>query len=151
MYIGNICDGRNEDVAVDQYHRPILGDDDGGADEGSSMTIDGLFNSKDFYDNVVLDLDALSEESPQHCLAQDIVSIIACEGVERVERHEILGKWRVRLGMAGFAPLPLSSFVNGTIKRLLESYCKKYTLKERDGCLYLGWMNRNLVASCAWV
>ncbi|GFP83650.1 scarecrow-like transcription factor pat1 [Phtheirospermum japonicum] len=87
----------------------------------------------------------------QHCLARDIVNIIACEGVERVERHEVLGKWRVRFGMAGFAPLPLSSFVNGTIKRLLESYCKKYTLKERDGCLYLGWMNRDLVTSCAWM
>ncbi|GFP92589.1 hypothetical protein PHJA_001403100 [Phtheirospermum japonicum] len=45
--------------------RSILGDDDGGADEGSSTTMDGLLNSKDFDDDVVLDLDALLEESPQ--------------------------------------------------------------------------------------
>ncbi|XP_050218817.1 scarecrow-like transcription factor PAT1 [Mercurialis annua] len=86
----------------------------------------------------------------QHCLAREIVNVIACEGAERVERHELLGKWRSRFTMAGFTPCPLSSFVNATIKSLLESYSKKYTLEERDGALYLGWMNRPLIASCAW-
>ncbi|KAA8523579.1 hypothetical protein F0562_010002 [Nyssa sinensis] len=86
----------------------------------------------------------------QHCLARDIVNIIACEGAERVERHELLGKWRSRFVMAGFTPYPLSSLVNATIKTLLENYCKNYRLEERDGALYLGWMNRDLVTSCAW-
>ncbi|KDP29900.1 hypothetical protein JCGZ_18469 [Jatropha curcas] len=86
----------------------------------------------------------------QHCLARDVVNIIACEETERVERHELLGKWRSRFRMAGFAPYPLSSLVNATIKTLLENYCDKYRLQERDGALYLGWMNRDLVASCAW-
>ncbi|KAH7576639.1 hypothetical protein JRO89_XS01G0122600 [Xanthoceras sorbifolium] len=86
----------------------------------------------------------------QHCLARDIVNIIACEGPERVERHELLGKWKSRFKMAGFRPYPLSSVVNATIKTLLENYCDKYRLQERDGALYLGWMNRDLVASCAW-
>ncbi|KAE8125423.1 hypothetical protein FH972_020231 [Carpinus fangiana] len=86
----------------------------------------------------------------QHCLARDIVNIIACEGLERVERHELLGKWKSRFMMAGFTPYPLSSLVNATIKTLLENYCEKYTLEERDGALYLGWLNRVLVASCAW-
>ena len=86
----------------------------------------------------------------QHCLARDVVNIIACEGVERVERHELLGKWRSRFAMAGFSPYPLSSPVNATIKRLLENYSDKYRLEEREGALYLGWMDRALVASCAW-
>lgn len=86
----------------------------------------------------------------QHCLARDVVNIIACEGAERVERHELLGKWRLRFAMAGFTPYPLSSLVNATIKTLLENYSHKYRLEERDGALYLGWMNRDLVASCAW-
>ncbi|KAA8527041.1 hypothetical protein F0562_008730 [Nyssa sinensis] len=86
----------------------------------------------------------------QHCLARDIVNIIACEGVERVERHELLGKWRSRFVMAGFTPYPLSSLVNATIKTLLQNYCKNYRLEERDGALYVGWMNRDLVTSCAW-
>ncbi|KAK4492931.1 hypothetical protein RD792_000258 [Penstemon davidsonii] len=86
----------------------------------------------------------------QHCLARDVVNIIACEGTERVERHEPLGKWMSRFKMAGFSSYPLSSLVNATIKTLLENYCKKYRLEERDGALYLGWLNRDLVASCAW-
>ncbi|KAF7827374.1 scarecrow-like transcription factor PAT1 [Senna tora] len=86
----------------------------------------------------------------QHCLARDVVNIVACEGVERVERHEVLGKWRSRFAMAGFTPYPLSPLVNGTIKRLLDNYCHRYRLEERDGALYLGWMDRDLVASCAW-
>ena len=86
----------------------------------------------------------------QHCLAREIVNLIACEGAERVERHEPLGKWKSRFRMAGFTPYPLSSYVNATIKTLMESYCDKYSLEERDGALYLGWMDRALVAACAW-
>ncbi|KAA8524822.1 hypothetical protein F0562_011245 [Nyssa sinensis] len=86
----------------------------------------------------------------QHCLARDVVNIIACEGTQRVERHELVGKWKSRFKMAGFTPYPLSSLVNATIKTLLENYCDKYRLEERDGALYLGWMDRDLVASCAW-
>lgn len=86
----------------------------------------------------------------QHCLAREVVNIVACEGTERVERHELLEKWKSRFATAGFTPYPLSSFVNATIKTLLENYREHYTLKERDGALYLGWMNQDLIASCAW-
>ena len=86
----------------------------------------------------------------QHCLARDIVNLIACDGPERVERHELLGKWRSRFTMAGFQPYPLSPLINSTIKALLQNYSEKYTLEERDGALYLGWMEKPLVASCAW-
>ncbi|XP_057747377.1 scarecrow-like protein 21 [Arachis stenosperma] len=86
----------------------------------------------------------------QHCLAREVVNLVACEGEERVERHELLNKWRRRFAAAGFAPYPLSSFVNASIKTLLESYPGHYTLEERDGTLYLGWMNQVLIVSCAW-
>ncbi|XP_010923996.1 chitin-inducible gibberellin-responsive protein 1-like [Elaeis guineensis] len=86
----------------------------------------------------------------QHCLAKDIVNIIACEGEERVERHELLGKWRSRLTMAGFKPFPLSSYVNSVIKNLLGCYSDKYTLVEKDGAMLLGWKNRNLISASAW-
>lgn len=86
----------------------------------------------------------------QHCLARDIVNLIACEGIERVERHELLGKWRSRFTMAGFRSYPLSSLVNATIKALLRNYSDKFTLEERDGALFLGWKDVPLIASCAW-
>lgn len=86
----------------------------------------------------------------QHCVARDIVNLIACEGAERIERHEPFGKWRARLAMAGFRPYPLSPVVNSTIKTLLDSYHSYYRLEERDGVLYLGWKSRKLVVSSAW-
>lgn len=86
----------------------------------------------------------------QHCLAKDIVNMIACEGKERVERYELLGKWRSRLTMAGFKPYPLSSYVNSVIRTLLACYSDKYTLVEKDGAMLLGWKNRSLISASAW-
>jgi hypothetical protein len=86
----------------------------------------------------------------QHCLAKDIVNIIACEGRERVERHELFGKWKSRLTMAGFRQYPLSSYVNSVIRSLLRCYSEHYTLLEKDGAMLLGWKNRNLVSASAW-
>ncbi|VAI22615.1 unnamed protein product [Triticum turgidum subsp. durum] len=86
----------------------------------------------------------------QHCLARDVINLIACEGAERVERLEAFGKWKARFAMAGFRPYPLSSLVNNTIKTLLDNYHSCYRLEERDGVLYLGWKSRVLVVSSAW-
>lgn len=86
----------------------------------------------------------------QHCVARDIVNMIACEGAERVERHELLGKWRSRFQMAGFCQYPLSSAVSCAIRELLKDYDRKYSLEERDGALYLWWLNRAMVTSSAW-
>jgi len=86
----------------------------------------------------------------QHCLAKDIVNIIACEGKDRVERHELFGKWKSRFTMAGFRQYPLSSYVNSVIKDLLKCYSEHYTLVEKDGALLLGWKDRMLVSASAW-
>ncbi|KAL5163688.1 Scarecrow-like protein 13 [Glycine soja] len=86
----------------------------------------------------------------QHCVARDIVNMIACEGVERVERHELLGKWRSRLSMAGFKQCQLSSSVMVAIQNLLKEFSQNYRLEHRDGALYLGWMNRHMATSSAW-
>ncbi|KAB2615756.1 chitin-inducible gibberellin-responsive protein 1-like [Pyrus ussuriensis x Pyrus communis] len=86
----------------------------------------------------------------QHCLARDIVNVIACEGKERVERHELFGKWKSRLTMAGFQQYPLSSYVNSVIGSLLRCYSEHYTLVEKDGAMLLGWKDRNLISASAW-
>ncbi|KAJ1394162.1 hypothetical protein SESBI_34387 [Sesbania bispinosa] len=86
----------------------------------------------------------------QHCLARDIVNVIACEGKQRVERHELFGKWKSRLTMAGFRQCPLSSYVNSVIRSLLRCYSEHYTLVEKDGAMLLGWKNRNLISASAW-
>ncbi|KAK6154597.1 hypothetical protein DH2020_008845 [Rehmannia glutinosa] len=86
----------------------------------------------------------------EHCVAKDVVNIIACEGNDRVERHELFGKWRLRLSMAGFSPIPLSSSVSNSVRGMLKEYSSNYRLAEGNGALYLGWKNRALVTSSAW-
>ncbi|XP_021725970.1 chitin-inducible gibberellin-responsive protein 1-like [Chenopodium quinoa] len=86
----------------------------------------------------------------QHCLAKDIVNVIACEGKERVERHELFGKWKSRFTMAGFQQYPLSSYVNSVIRGLLRCYSEHYTLVEKDGAMLLGWKDRMLISASAW-
>lgn len=86
----------------------------------------------------------------QHCLARDIVNVVACEGKERVERHELFSKWKSRFMMAGFRQCSLSNYVNSVIKSLLKCYSEFYTLVEKDGAMLLGWKDRDLVSASAW-
>lgn len=85
-----------------------------------------------------------------HCLARDIVNMIACEDAERVERHEPFGKWRARLSMAGFTQLPLSFTVTDGIRGLMKEFHDNYRVQEWHGALFLGWKNRVLSSSSAW-
>ncbi|XP_027359575.1 scarecrow-like protein 13 [Abrus precatorius] len=86
----------------------------------------------------------------QHCVARDIVNMIACEGPERVERHELLGKWRSRFSMAGFLPCPLSSSVTAAVRNMLNEFNENFRLEQRDGALYLAWKKRFMCTSSAW-
>ncbi|XP_055802718.1 scarecrow-like protein 13 isoform X2 [Solanum dulcamara] len=88
--------------------------------------------------------------SEEHCIARDVVNLIACEGADRVERHELFGKWRSRLLMAGFTPCPLSPLAGEAIKDMLKEYSSNYRLAESQGALYIGWKNRALATSSAW-
>ncbi|KAJ1428666.1 hypothetical protein SESBI_08769 [Sesbania bispinosa] len=86
----------------------------------------------------------------QNCVARDIVNMIACEGAERVERHELFGKWRSRFLMAGFVPCPLSSSVMGSVRNLLKEFNENYRVEHTDVALYLGWKNRAMCTYSAW-
>lgn len=86
----------------------------------------------------------------QHYLGREVVSIVACEGAERVERHEPFHKWKVRLTMAGFTPSQLNSDLNDRIRKRLQSHNSNYLCDERDGVFYLGWKDRPLVVTSAW-
>ncbi|KAI4303552.1 hypothetical protein MLD38_039163 [Melastoma candidum] len=86
----------------------------------------------------------------QNCVARDIVNMISCEDAERVERHELLGKWRLRLNMAGFRQYPLSPYAAAAVKDVLKEYNQKYRVEGRDGALYLYWGARAMSTSSAW-
>ncbi|XVF13878.1 hypothetical protein REPUB_Repub09cG0007000 [Reevesia pubescens] len=87
----------------------------------------------------------------QYIFAPDIRNIVACEGNERVARHERLEKWRKLMEGKGFKGVPLSANAVTQSKILLGLYsCDGYRLTEDKGCLLLGWQDRAILAASAW-
>ncbi|KAK9276416.1 hypothetical protein L1049_005949 [Liquidambar formosana] len=85
-------------------------------------------------------------------LGRQIFNVVACEGVDRVERHETLSQWQARLGSAGFEPVHLGSNAFKQASMLLALFAggDGYRVEENNGCLMLGWHTRPLIATSAW-
>lgn len=84
-------------------------------------------------------------------LQREICNIVCCEGTARVERHEPMRKWRVRLRRAGFEPLHLGSNAFRQASMLLKLFSSEgYGVEEADGCLTLGWHGRALISASVW-
>ncbi|GKV38611.1 hypothetical protein SLEP1_g46500 [Rubroshorea leprosula] len=85
-------------------------------------------------------------------LGKQIYNVVACEGVDRVERHETLTHWRTRLGSSGFVPAHLGSNAFKQASTLLALFAggDGYRVEENNGCLMLGWHTRPLIATSAW-
>ncbi|KAL5054847.1 hypothetical protein RYX36_035529 [Vicia faba] len=85
-------------------------------------------------------------------LGKQIFNVVACEGTDRVERHETLNQWRNRFGLAGFSPVHLGSNAFKQASMLLALFAggDGYKVEENDGCLMLGWHTRPLIATSAW-
>ncbi|KAL5717396.1 CAAX farnesyltransferase (FTase) subunit beta [Ranunculus cassubicifolius] len=87
----------------------------------------------------------------QFIFAPEIRNIVACEGLERVERHERLEKWRKMMEGKGFTGVHLSGHAVSQSKMLLGLYSSDgYRLREDRGALLLGWQDRALMAASAW-
>lgn len=87
----------------------------------------------------------------QYIFAPEIRNIVACEGPDRVERHERLEKWRKTMEGRGFKGVPLSQNAVTQSKILLGLYpCDGYRLTEEKGSLLLGWQDRAIIAASAW-
>ncbi|KAK5842475.1 DELLA protein GAIP-B-like [Gossypium arboreum] len=85
-------------------------------------------------------------------LGKQICNVVACEGVDRIERHESLTQWRNRLSTAGFSPVHLGSNAFKQASMLLALFAggDGYGVEENNGCLMLGWHNRPLITTSAW-
>ncbi|KAL8472270.1 hypothetical protein ACS0TY_028851 [Phlomoides rotata] len=85
-------------------------------------------------------------------LGRQICNVVACDGAERVERHETLEQWRVRMNSSGFDPVHLGSNAFKQASMLLALFAggDGYGVEENDGSLMLGWYTRPLIATSAW-
>ncbi|KAJ8761267.1 hypothetical protein K2173_001323 [Erythroxylum novogranatense] len=85
-------------------------------------------------------------------LGRQICNVLACEGADRVERHETLTQWRTRMESTGFDPVHLGSNAFKQASMLLALFAggDGYRVEESNGCLMLGWHTRPLITTSAW-
>ncbi|KAK4261743.1 hypothetical protein QN277_004700 [Acacia crassicarpa] len=104
------------------------------------------------FDSLEGSLDTQDKIMSEVYLGKQICNVVACEGVDRIERHETLSQWRNRLGSAGFAPAHLGSNAFKQASMLLALFAggDGYRVEENNGCLMLGWHTRPLIATSAW-
>ncbi|XP_074584633.1 LOW QUALITY PROTEIN: scarecrow-like protein 8 [Curcuma longa] len=85
-------------------------------------------------------------------LARRAVNAVAREGGDRLERCEVFGKWRARMGMAGFEAAQLGHAAVDAVKTRLDGIRPNpgFTVEEAPGRLGFGWKGRVLTVTSTW-
>ncbi|XP_050283457.1 GRAS family protein TF80-like [Quercus robur] len=124
---------------------------------GFSLT-ERVKEALDFYAPLFDCLDSIRSIAPTErqmiekmIFGDEIKNIIACEGVERKERHEKLEKWILRLEQAGFGRVELSYYNSINARKYLQNYGNDgYNIKEKDRYIVLCWNWCPLFSISAW-
>ncbi|XP_059660769.1 scarecrow-like protein 33 [Cornus florida] len=84
---------------------------------------------------------------------REVMNVIACEGLQRVERPESYKQWQVRNMRAGFRPLPLNKTIVNNLRGKMKAggYHKEFVIDEDSHWMLQGWKGRILCASSCWV
>ncbi|PON58360.1 GRAS transcription factor [Parasponia andersonii] len=120
-------------------------------------------NSLKYYSAIFDSIDAsqLPVDSParikvEEMFAREIRNIVACEGMDRLERHESFEKWRNLMEQGGFRSAKISERELMQSRMLLKTYSSEdYNVKEQGqdggaGGLTLGWQDQPLFTVSAW-
>ncbi|XP_078154414.1 scarecrow-like protein 21 [Carex rostrata] len=96
--------------------------------------------------------DSIARARVEAALAHKVVNLVSREGAERVERCEMLGKWRSRMSMAGLVPVPLGPAIVDHLRTRLNSVRPNtgFMVKEESGGIGFGWTGRILTMASAW-
>lgn len=87
----------------------------------------------------------------QEFYGREVMNIIACEGVERVERPETYKQWQVRNTRVGFKIQPLKEDLLKKLKGKMVGYHKDFVIDQDGSWLLQGWKGRILFASSYWL
>ncbi|XP_047312286.1 scarecrow-like protein 14 [Impatiens glandulifera] len=84
-------------------------------------------------------------------MGRDIMNVVACEGLERIERPETYKQWQMRLERAGFRQQGLNKeIMEETVENIKKNYHKEFTV-DRDGEWMLqGWKGRIVYCISSW-
>ncbi|CAH9074173.1 unnamed protein product [Cuscuta epithymum] len=112
-------------------------------------TYSGVF---DMHDSIFSRHDSQMLNFEQAIMGPVITNIIACEGVERIERPETYKQWHSRTLRAGFKPMPLNlELVKELRVKAREAYHKDFMFAEDGHWVLQGWKGQVFSGSSAWV
>lgn len=101
-----------------------------------------------------LPLDSPVRIKIEEMFAREVRSIVACEGSDRLERHESFENWRRMMEQGGFRCMGISEREMLQSQMLLKMYsCENYGVKKQgqDGAaLTLSWIDQPLYTVSAW-
>jgi len=86
----------------------------------------------------------------QEIVGRDILNVVACEGLERVERPEPYRQWQSRTMRAGFQQVPISAEFQDIVRKLMTEFHPKYGIGEDGNWFLIGWKERITHAITAW-
>ncbi|PVH34648.1 hypothetical protein PAHAL_8G266900 [Panicum hallii] len=80
-----------------------------------------------------------------------VTNIIACEGMDRVERPQSYKQWQARSQRAGLRQLPLDPEIVQMLKdKVKKEYHRSFLISEDQRWLLQGWKGRVLYALSTW-
>ncbi|GAV78282.1 GRAS domain-containing protein, partial [Cephalotus follicularis] len=84
-------------------------------------------------------------------IGRDVMNVIACEGLERMERPETYKQWQARNLRVGFRHLPLDQDILSKVKTSVKSeYHEDFVIDEDGNWMLQGWKGRVINALSCW-
>ncbi|OAY59867.1 scarecrow-like protein 28 [Manihot esculenta] len=128
--------------------------------EHNAPNLEGrVCNSLKYYSAIFDSIDySLPLDSPvrfkiEEMFAREIRNIVACEGSDRLERHESFEKWRKLMEQGGFRCTGISEREVLQSQMLLKMYsCEDYRAQQGQdkAALTLSWLDQPLYTVSAW-
>ncbi|XP_040362171.1 scarecrow-like protein 34 isoform X3 [Rosa chinensis] len=116
---------------------------------------EALFHFSALYDSFDV---TIPRDSPERLMfesefyGREAMNVIACEGIERVERAETYKQWQVRCQRAGLQLLPLDQELVKVFRDKVKAwYHKDFTIDQDSDWMLQGWKGRIVYASSCWV
>lgn len=81
---------------------------------------------------------------------REILNIVACDGLDRVERAEPYRQWQSRTQRAGFSQKPLPHILVLKIQAMMGSFHQDYGVGEDGPWFLMGWKNQIVRAMTVW-
>ncbi|OAY61210.1 scarecrow-like protein 33 [Manihot esculenta] len=106
----------------------------------------------DMFDSTIPREDQERLKFEREFCGREAMNVVACEGMERVERPETYKQWQFRTTRAGFKQLPLDQEVMEKCRDKMKAwYHKDFVIDQDSNWMLQGWKGRIIYASSCWV